>query len=334
MNTFFLLIAVLLGAFIIYPLIIYLINAKPKDTLDGIDYSNLYGYEFNDCEFGKFLGNDDETATTATCSSLCGEGEFIKVLIDQNNVDKFTVGGKKFSFGYWCFPQRIEKCNLNTSILVVGQNNKLECISRFPQLLNGNKIIGCNPHNTLVDRKENLFYTKTIPYTLDIKDLDERLDNGKFRYECFMQDGQISGSGTDIGSRFDLFTTNCNLLSASGTGPIFDDKLGIFKCKCDQNRFINNDETSLCTDCSSGFGIIDEFIPQPGSQYGYSIGIDCIDPEHDNYSLGKLVKIPCGVKTLKRIRNADKKLGCMRALVDASNTYSPATLETILKVNV
>lgn len=318
-----------MACFIFYPLVAYLLYVK-IDSFDAIDYSNDLGLNWSGCETGTYIG--DKLPENFKCSRICGEHNdrddlesgYISIYLNEKLAKIISTNAKTYKAGYWCFPERIKKCNLNTSLLLVNNSNLIECVTRFPTLLEGNKIIGCSPHFTISDNLTKTYYSHDIPSTLRIDDIDEIMANGQYRWTCYPSDDTTYAG---IGDRFVRVKSTCKILSDNGEGPLFHEETGQFKCKCD--HYVNNNEELVCTNCTSGYEVIDEYLPQKGSRYAMSTGIDCIDPMSDDTHFSKMVKIPCGVHTLNRIRSENKIGGCMRSMIDATNTYSPEILEAI-----
>lgn len=324
-------------AIVLYPIVLYLYYVR-DDKLEGLNYSNVYQIDWNNCETGKYLGaelNEDESLSSASsrCNTTCGIGTFKVVYLTDKQAKQMSTLLKVYKSGYWCFPEEVSKCNLNTSLLIYTENEKIECVPRYPQLLSQNKIIGCRPDFTIKDYLTNKIYSTIIPSTLQINDIDELLDDGSYRWRCLDND---MANYPKFGSRFTRVESVCKYLtrSARAIGPLYEDNK--FSCSCD--NYVDNDKNLICTDCTSGYGIVDEAMPQKGSALAYSIGIDCIDPNSDNNILANIVKMPCGINTLRRIyinnsskAENEKKLegGCMRCMIDATNTYSAEILEEI-----
>lgn len=325
----FYLILIAVACFILYPLVVYLLYVK-VDNFDEVDYSNDFELNWSGCETGTYIG--DKLPEDFSCSSVCGEYKdkedldsgYTSIYLNEKLAKIISTDSKAYKAGYWCFPKRIQKCNLNTSLLLMNNSNLIECVTRFPTLLEGNKIIGCAPHFTIVDNLSKTYYSLNIPSTLRIEDIDEIMDDGQYRWTCYESDDTTH---TGIGDRFVRIKATCKVLSKNGSGPIFDKETGEFKCKCD--NYVNNNEGFICTDCTSGYEIIDEHLPQKGSRYAVSTGVDCIDPMDDDTHFSRMVKIPCGIHTIKRLRGEGRVGGCMRSMIDATNAYTPEILEEI-----
>lgn len=328
---------------IIWPIALYLYYVK-IDKFDGLDYSNVYEIEWNNCETGKFLGTVEElmgqedtqqsTIVGSTCNSICGVGTFKVVYLDNEQAKKMSNIKKVYKAGYWCFPEEVSKCNLNNSLLIYTEQEKVECISKYPSLLQKNKIVGCSPDFAFKDYLTNITYSNVIPNTLRIDDLDELLIDGSYRWQCVPNK---NATYPYLGDRFTQIESVCRYLSKSvnSKGPFYKFN-NSFKCECD--HYVDNNEESLCTDCTSGWGIVDEVFPQLGSKKAHNFGIDCIDPNSDNSILAAHIKLPCGLKTLQNIidnnsnsDNEKRESGCIRGFIDATNTYTPQILELINK---
>lgn len=295
------------------------------------------------CENGFYIGMTQ--MANADCTSICNatsSKQFTYRYIDSNNI---VVNNRYLRKGGWCLPTSLARCNLNISTAVKSLG-KYECVSRYPQLLGGpygNDIVGCAPNYEFDDNLRKLTYTNSVPSTLVIGgDLDEHTPDGEYRYTCNTRNKQFASFGDhrpDLGNRFQLFYDSCNFFDEGGQ------TVGS-KCKCSSRQqssvikpLFNDQDTStepICSQCTSGYEIVDERLPQFGSKYGVSIGVNCVDPVNIEYYKTQHIEmngvIPCGVQTLLTLRNSNdesKKYGCQRALINATNTYSPEMLQHI-----
>lgn len=276
------------------------------------------------CHQGYYIGMEDlgHTEGTELCGNVCGSGDFDYKFIDTNGI----FVNKKEIRGAWCLPKPISRCNLSTSNAYIGIN-RYECITKFPQLLGGpygNQIIGCGPDNTFMDILEEQTYSKYIPTNLIINDLDERLPTGEYRYKCkFKSNDYFSLEGTTLGGRFDIEVNSCAIFNSPGTLDLKN-----LTCKCENNFNLNDDPNLPCTNCTTGFGVIDEDRKQMGSRYGFSLGRNCVHPGRVSHHESLLSMIPCGMSKLISMKT-DQKTDCHRTLLIATNTYSPEMLEKI-----
>lgn len=290
-----------------------IVNFDPENSVSNVN-----------CQQGFFLGLEDigHIEGAQKCESVCQSGDYDYKFIEQNGI---FVNNKEIR-GAWCLPKPISRCNLNTSNAFIGIN-RYECITKFPQLLggsSGNQIIGCGPDNSFYDMLNEQTYSKYIPSNLVINDLDERMPNGEYRYQCkFNKNEYVSLENTGLGSRFDIEKNICTTFNSPG---ILDFKT--LTCKCDNNFNVDNDPNKPCTDCTSGFGIIDEDRKQYGSRYGYSIGTNCVHPDRVTHSESLLSVMPCGLSKMLNFKE-NQKTSCLRTLVLATNTYTPEMLEKI-----
>lgn len=263
--------------------------------------------EFTGCVDAVFLGLAD---IYENCAERCRSTDYYYTYIDPKK--SVVVNGKSL-VGAYCLPKEIAKCNLNTSFAVVGLNG-YKCISKFPILLggsSGNEIVGCR-NGRLRDGLENLIYQDHVPYNIYIDDVDEKLQDGSFRFSCDVDKDNIKLPET-IASRFEYATNVCTLLDPDGK---VDVKTG--KCTCD--NYLNNDPESICTRCTSGWGIDTN---QHGSRYGYTVARDCFDPNNVTYLETRFVKVPCAPETLKR------GLKCERGTLLITNSYTPQTMQNL-----
>lgn len=305
------------------------------------DTANIFS---RSCSGGLLL-DEKNPKHIADCSRLCEDGS------DQQYELKTIESGQRVIVnrtllqpGNWCLPKEIAQCNLNVSYALSGING-YECRSIYPEILGGitgNEIVGCAPFNSIVDKEERKIYTSYVPPHFHVGgDINQRLSNGQFRYSCHIpNESQSEYRPLDelhLNNRFVLTHNVCGTFDPSGR---FDLKAGSCICKTDggvlQTReTVVADENAIsqfrpCSNCTSGYGIIDEINPQHGSRYGTSIGIDCVDPEKATHVQSLVSKVPCGLMTLARIRNNSKVVGCQRALVQATGSYSPSSLESIV----
>lgn len=292
------------------------------------------------CENGYYMGIIE--MTDVNCTQICNstnDNQFQYRYINDNNI---IINNHYLRKGGWCLPTSLARCNLNISIAVKSLG-KYECISKFPSLFGGqygNDIIGCAPVYKFQDNLKKIIYSSTVPSTLVIEDLDEKLPNSNdFRYTCMTTDqfGTFV-ERSDLGNRFQLFYDSCRFFDPDG-------KLIRNKCKCSTTKinqivkplFANQtyDMEPICSTCTSGYEIVDENFPQYGSKYGVSIGINCVDPERIEYYKSLSIEmngvIPCGFKTLTNLResNSDIYYGCHRALLNVTNSYTPEMLQLI-----
>ena len=298
------------------------------------------------CENGYYVGNRE--MTNVNCTKICNATnteQFAYRYITSNNI---IINNKYLRRGGWCLPTNLVRCNLNISIAVKSLG-KYACISKYPKLLGGqygNDIIGCAPKYEFRDNLKKIIYSHNVPSTLTISDLDEKLINtNEYRYTCNI-DSDENNSGKfstfserpDLGNRFQLYYDSCSFFDEDG-------KMINNKCQCTQavaNNVIKplfegqtKDMENICSTCTSGYGIIDEKYPQYGSDYGVSIGVNCVDPVRIEYykTLGVEMNgvILCGLKTLKNLRENEgsKNYGCHRALLNVTNTYTPEMLKRI-----
>lgn len=290
------------------------------------------------CENGFYVGMNE--MTNVDCTTICNatsSKQFTYKYISDNNI---VVDSKYLRKGGWCLPTNLARCNLNISTAVKSLG-KYECISKYPQLLGGpygNDIIGCAPNYEFNDNLRKLTYTNSVPSTLVIGDIDEKMPDGTYRYTCNTRNGQFGpfNDRPDLGSRFQLFYDSCNFFDEGG-------RMVADKCKCSNPNVPRpivkplfdgrKPVQEICSKCTSGYGIVDEKFPQFGSKYGVSVGINCVDPERIEYYKTQHIEmngiVPCGIQTLLRLREQDTKYGCQRALLNVTNTYTPEMLQQI-----
>lgn len=266
------------------------------------------------CTAGLYLGSEDEYID---CAKKCNRADYTYKFIDKDS-EHVLINNKKIS-GAYCLPISVAKCNLNNSYAIIGTGG-YTCVSKFSMLLGGetgDEIIGCKSKR-LRDNLLNLIYNGFIPENLFIDNIDEKTETGDYRFECDLNENEYLVP-SDIGSRFESEINICNKFDSNGK---IDFKNAM--CKCD--NYTNNDMNMTCTRCTSGW---DAEIDVHGSKYGYVVARNCIDPLKIN-SLEPMY-MPCGLKTL--INNEDNDNTsvkfCEKALILATNTYSPMALENI-----
>lgn len=290
------------------------------------------------CADGFYMGSIQ--MVNIDCTHVCSatnSSQFTYKFISENNI---VINNRYLRRGGWCLPSSLARCNLNISIAVKSVG-KYECISKYPRLfggLYGNDITGCSPLYEFKDNLKKITYSQSVPSTLVIQDLDERLPNSlEYRYACNTNKQFASFLDANLGDRFNLHYNSCNFFDTDG-------HIKNQKCECtnkiaphnlikplmlDQNYTME----SICTTCTSGYGIVDEQNAQYGSKYGISIGVNCVDPEHIEYYKTYYIEmngvLPCGVHTLSKIREERVHYGCQRALLNITNTYTPQMLQLI-----
>lgn len=255
------------------------------------------------CGGYKYLGPDDQYCD---CVDLCDSHDYIyKFITSEQN---FIVNNQKLVGGY-CMKQAYSKCNLNTSYALVGKYG-FNCVSKFPQILggeSGNQILVCN--GKIRDKLLNQVYDTYIPNNLFMTSVDEKLGDGSFRFVCADEESTIP-IPYSLGTRLEREENICNSLDKTGK---FNETL--FKCDC--TKYLDDDENNICSGVREGFGVPTNIF---GWKYGYNVARDCIDIDLDYNPNQELVKFPCG----------PKGLGVENALIQATNTYSPALLQTIM----
>lgn len=257
------------------------------------------------CTDGLYLGATD---TYVDCTERCGHNDYEYKYINAN--EKVVIQKRELN-GAYCLPKAATRCNLNTSLAVVGLDG-YQCISKFPALLggaSGNEIVGCDSRK-LFDSVTNKTYVNMIPTDLIITDVDEQV-NGVYRFMCVRDKNTINVKST-YGSRFETEVNMCNLLDESGT---LDATTG--KCICDHYM---DREGTICSSCTSGWDVTNN---QHGSKYGFTAARNCVDPLTENDIMSNIVRFPCGQATL------DAGKSCERGLLNITNTYTAQTLENI-----
>lgn len=317
----------------------------PEQIYEGEAVEKARNKKLNCTDGGGFLGESYDRFSNINCNEIClggSEDQFQFKYIDTNH-RIVSANRKVLPVGGYCLPKEVALCNLNVSYALTGINS-YECRTAFPQLLGGitgNQIIGCAPFNSFIDRKRNVSHVQYVPPNFRIDDIDEKLSNGSFRYVCQIpEDVQYHDMASmGLGSRFQLTANSCSVFDRSGKFdlqthkclcPNIKNSASIFKHNQENTSTSQNSFEHPCTSCTSGYGIVDETYPQHGSKYGVSIGVDCVDPLNSSYIQALNSKIPCGLKTLTKIRDQKVNNGCLRGLVLATGSYSPPMLQTLL----
>lgn len=311
-------------------------------TAFNYDSANI----FNRSCSGGLLLDTKNPKHIVDCSEFCDDGS------DQQYEHKIIEDGQRVIVnrlllkpGSWCLPKEIARCNLNVSYALSGING-YECRSIYPEVLGGitgNQIVGCAPFNGIVDYLEKKLYMGYVSPYIQIGDINERLvGDGQFRYRCYIPTESLADymplSEMELNNRFQLTSNVCGAFDPVGRYNI---ESGNCICRADsggdtlvtterRNKTSNViSQLRPCSTCTSGYGVIDETLPQKGSRYGISIGIDCVDPDSATRVQSLVSKVPCGLNILKRIRDKGINVGCQRALIQATGSYSPASLQDI-----
>lgn len=296
------------------------------------------------CENGFYVGFQE--MTDVDCAKICNATSSSQFTYKYITSDNIIVNNQYLRRGGWCLPTSLSRCNLNISTAVKSLG-RYECVPKFPALLGGpygNDIVGCAPTYEFRDNLKKIIYSRNVPSTLIIGDLDEKLvGTNDYRYTCNTNlDGDqfdTFEARPDLGDRFQLHYNSCGFFDSGG-------KLVGDKCECSQTTSNNivkplydgekiYQMQSICSTCTSGYEIIDEKFPQYGSRYGVSIGVNCVDPELVEYYKTLMIDmngiLPCGMNTLLNLRenNSTTHYGCHRALLNVTNTYTPEMLQRI-----
>lgn len=331
MWTIKLLIIILFISILLYPGYIYVTSYSRNNFASGLlnlrlnyDSSNLAGMEalasagYNGsssiqyagnftCANGLYLGPVD---IFESCEQKCSSDDYVYRYIKDN--EHVIINSKKLT-GAYCLLKDVAACNLNVSYVVSGVDG-YRCVSIFPQLLGGrfgNEIVGCRSKGFKDHLMQSVYYY-FIPNNLVFHDIDELLPNGTHRFECVLNSNEMN-LPRDIGSRFETEHNLCTVLDPAGA---VDMEAG--KCIC--TNYIDRDTSRPCTHCVSGWAISSK---QHGAMYGYSVARDCVDPTAATYVETKVVRFPCGMKTIGYKRK------CEHAVVNVTNTYSPMALENM-----
>lgn len=279
------------------------------EGLPGLDFESSDDY--TSCGDAYHLGFTD---IIRDCSDVCKSGDYEYKFINKNHQ---IIINKRRLYGAYCIRKAIAKCNLNTSMAIIGLD-EYKCISHYPTILggeSGNLIIACN--GVIVDRLLKKTYDTFIPNNLSLISFDERLEDGEtFRFVCETNTSSIQ-LPANIATRLETDVNTCGMLDPSGTLDFNQQK-----CTCNGRLHVNGDETNICSRCISGFGV-DTGIH--GWRYGYSISRDCVDPLTSDSVLTSFINFPCGEKSL-----VNKKY-CQSAILAATNTYTPMALENMFK---
>lgn len=261
------------------------------------------------CGDALYLGSSD---VYEDCSAKCSSGDYEYKFLEKNH--NIIVNNKKLA-GAYCLTKPAARCNLNTSVAIIGLDG-FKCVSRYPGILggeSGNLILACN--GSIYDKLTHTRYDTYIPNNLTLTSFDEKLENGDYRFICVdtVDNHAAMVLPKTVSKRLESDVNVCGLLEPTGS---FDESSE--SCKCFQH--INGDTSNICSSCVSGFAVKSEL---HGSKYGLTVARDCIDPTTASHTLTQYVQMPCGEKTLQRSGT------CQYALLLATTSYTPMALENI-----
>lgn len=296
-------------------------SINPFETLPGLHFEGSDDatlIEFEGCGNTSFyLGDAD---VYQDCVGQCKSKDYQYIFLTDKQ--SMVVHGQRLR-GAYCVPKAYARCNLNTSTAVVGLTG-YQCVTSFPSLLggpSGNEIIGCRS-GVLEDRLLRQTYTHYVPNNLSFDSVDDRLADGRYRFECGVDES--SGETVDniihfpsnVGTRFESARNPCSLFDPSG-----EFSFESMRCKCN-NTGGGLTASGTCTTCTSGFGFGDSKNVH-GAAYAHSIGRQCVDPTTATRLESQLAPVPCGKSTLERV------LRCERAQLNLTNSYTPMALENM-----
>lgn len=272
------------------------------------------------CHFGYYLGQKNEPVS---CASICN---------DSNSEFQYrffpteTIINKSLFFGAYCMPSEAAACNPYLGKIIYTDNRYI-CISRYPDLFGGvgcNLITGCN--GLIIDRLTNKIYKDVVPNTFRIENVDEKLNDGNYRIACAENFDAKTNPLIPLnnGSRFEFISNMCaSLIYNAPTQVQPDYSTGNCFCGSSGLSHFKNNSKLPCTACVSRWKGTD--VNVRGAEFAYSIARPCIDKDTPN-SLIKILKIPCAFETI----NNSMKNSCERAILLATNTYSPLALDNII----
>lgn len=300
------------------------VEAFPSDFMPELNIASMYtdlSDEEPPCGDGLYLGPDPMTNDDQpyNCVRRCNNAEYEYRFIGPN--DRYNLNGVGIS-GSWCLLKPTVHCNTNLSLVVFGAG-RYECISLYPHVFGGDfgtHIVGCAPINAIIDHGVTPphRYNRVIPYDLRIDNLDEKLPSGQFRYRCDTKDVAgnefINMENSKLGSRFMLEMDTCNLM-ADG---YFDIRLQKCACRTPGTQgatYYVSDEP-----CRA----VNQHIVDPDR---YRHRVSCSHPLEATFTESRMKPLPCGLKTLQRLKNVHR--GQMTALFDITTTYPLSIIDKI-----
>lgn len=298
-------------------------NYKTLDERLGQNYKNInetgleklphlptttYGLADNDClSKGRYLGKED---IFEDCELLCNTKGTTHIYLPKD--DLIFYGNKKLKQGSWCLPEDYASCNLSLSrIIWNGDNDSWNCTSKSSSLFGGpgnNVIIGCN--GSIVNTKTNQLYTKTIPPTLNITDIDEQwfdpqTKQTRYVYECAAayDPHQVEYIGDDLGDRFVRQKNYCGIFVFDSDQAITDFKNHDCICNGNMNNFLYGPATP-CNACGLGYTY-----KGPLGDYGFIEPQFCVQKNMDLQDVRELQKfrktpLLCGLSKYNKGRAA------------------------------
>lgn len=273
------------------------------------------------CGDGIFL-SEDEYPDGFDCPGRCHDQEYeYRYISEKEHVNLHGVGIK----GSWCLLKRNVHCNTNLSMVVIGAG-RYECLSLYPHVFGGpygSHIVGCAPTYTLVDTSNRKKYEKYIPYDLRIDDLDERLENGSYRYQCetYLNGNQyIDMQNSKLGSRFHTDLNTCDM-SADG---VYNFETLKCRCKSTQNSLGYVEQDEPCMPEYAALVSRDRFKRQ----------IACAHPFEATYEESIKKPFACGIKTMGEFKDDATKhhhRGIHTILFDITTSYPLSLLDKMMK---
>lgn len=202
------------------------------------------------------------TGTDVDCQRMCANETAHVLNVSDDNESYYEQN--KLETGAYCMIGRRPECNTKTTSILMTINS-VTCRSKYPKLFGGktgNDVVACNdskindPLNILWDYKNN---TRVRAETVSLKDEDELLLNGDYRFRCrFM--GKDSNGNTFMENPYDRFHPIKNYCAeyVYGAHPsvktIVDVENNKIKCDCGDysiTRVYNINPDDKSTRCSN-----------------------------------------------------------------------------------
>ncbi|AQQ79972.1 hypothetical protein LbFV_ORF52 [Leptopilina boulardi filamentous virus] len=296
-----------------------------NNTLETI-YTGMEIKNKRNCEKNSLFKNNIINNDNFSCSNECnnnGSEYYFKKIFKKKSLyyDSYKQSGTH------CIKYNIENCNLDMNRLFFDEKeNKYICLSKYNFLFGGKygtKIITCN--GKLIDRKENVIYHNYIPNDLNIIDIDEKIDNNTYRYECLEQKDLLNNTLINIPQylRFYFMQNYCTSLIPN-TSNLSLPNFSTSTCENSENynlHHFNDNVKNPFSTCVSEFAE-NTSSTNKGGEYATSINNSCIGPGTPKQFWNKL-HVPCSESALENGY-------CEKSILLATTTYSPLTLHEIL----
>lgn len=269
------------------------------------------------------------TPTTTTSTSDCRNGKFIGYADQTNSYDCTKVcdnlSGAKFAYKYfkkpvkmygttyhggYCMPDLVTQCNESVAT-PVWQGGFIACIPRYPNIIDEhNRIVGCMGH--LRDNLSNTTYINYLPPEVRFTNINTRLSNGRYRFDCAPQVDSINNkyiSLPNASDRFEIVRNPCTML-LKNADPTKIRLTENFQCECNSpysNLYGNSNYP--CTMCKTQYR--SDLIRFTIGKSVYVQGA----PINNTYFI-----MPPGINSIAN------NIGCELAELHITDSYSPHAL--------